>query len=248
MAIGDSFTEGVGDIRADGSVRGWADRVAAGLSVALAERGEAVEYANLAIRGRLLRPIVTEQLDAALALEPTPDLLTLNGGGNDMLRPGVRLDDLLSLTERAIERCLGAGVRPILLSGADPTSQLPFGRLVRKRGIYLTAGLREQSERHGITLVNVFDDDEIRDARYWSADRLHLNSDGHARVAALVLHALGFGPLPAPAAQESVAARSLSSNARYYREHVLPWVNRRLHGRSSGDDRVAKHPAWHQLP
>ena len=34
VAIGDSFTEGVGDERADGTVRGWADLVATALALA----------------------------------------------------------------------------------------------------------------------------------------------------------------------------------------------------------------------
>ncbi|HXR69821.1 SGNH/GDSL hydrolase family protein [Actinocrinis sp.] len=257
VAIGDSFTEGVGDVRPDGGLRGWADLVAAGLSAALAERGEPLEYANLAIRGRLLRPIVTEQLEAALTLDPAADLLTLNGGGNDMLRPGVRLDQLLELTEHAIRRCVEAGVRPVLLSGADPTAQLPLGRMVHRRAAYLTAGLAEVCARHGVTLVNCFADQEIRDPRYWTIDRLHLNSHGHERVAGLVLHALGFAPAPGSFAASdatlttpsgsvtaAVSAQGVTTNARYYREHVLPWINRRLRGRSSGDNREAKHPHW----
>ena len=246
VAIGDSFTEGVGDLRPDGSLRGWADLVATGLSAALAERGESLEYANLAIRGRLLRPIVTEQLDAALTLTPAADLLTLNGGGNDMLRPGVRLDDLLKLSEHAIRRCVEAGVRPVLLSGADPTGQLPLGRMVHRRAAYLTAGLAEVCARHGVTLVNCFGDQEIRSPHYWTVDRLHLNSHGHERVASLVLHALGYAAAPAASATAPAvpsAGRS-ATNARYYREHVLPWINRRLRGRSSGDNREPKLPTW----
>ena len=76
IAIGDSFTEGVGDEQPDGSVRGWADLVAQGLANAT---GQPVQYANLAIRGRLLAPIIEEQLEPALALRPT--LITFNGGG-----------------------------------------------------------------------------------------------------------------------------------------------------------------------
>jgi lysophospholipase L1-like esterase len=101
-AIGDSFTEGVGDELPDGSVRGWADRVAAGLASA---RGGEVRYANLAVRGRLLEPIVTDQLEAALSLAPAPTLITLNGGGNDMLRRGIDVARLVALTERAVRRC-----------------------------------------------------------------------------------------------------------------------------------------------
>ena len=82
VAIGDSFTEGVGDDLPDGRVRGWADLVAQGWADA---SGEAIEYANLAIRGKLIWPIVEQQLEPALALKPTH--LSFNGGGNDMLRP-----------------------------------------------------------------------------------------------------------------------------------------------------------------
>ncbi len=101
VAIGDSFTEGVGDELPDGTVRGWADLAAAGLAAAT---GEAVAYANLAVRGRLLEPIVTEQVPAALALTPAPTLLTLNGGGNDIMRPGVDTARLVELTEQAVRR------------------------------------------------------------------------------------------------------------------------------------------------
>ena len=90
-AIGDSFTEGLGDEPADGVTRGWADLVASGLA-----RGEAVRYANFAVRGQLLEPIVTTQLEAALALSPAPTMLTLNGGGNDMMRPGVDVGRLVA--------------------------------------------------------------------------------------------------------------------------------------------------------
>ena len=244
VAIGDSFSEGMGDELPDGTVRGWTDLVAAGLSTELARRGESVEYANLAIRGRLLQPIVTTQLDAALALRPAADLLTFNGGGNDMMRAGVDLTRLVAMIEQAVRRCLDAGVRPVVLSGADPTSQLPFGRTIRRRGTYLTEATGELCARYDITFVNAFGDEEIRDHRYWSTDRLHLNSAGHRRVADLVLHALGHGGPPPPAGSAAATRRRVTDNARYYREHVLPWIQRRLQGRSSGDDRHPKFPQW----
>ena len=246
-AIGDSFSEGMGDELPDGSVRGWTDLVAAGLSAGLADKGETLEYANLAIRGRLLRPIVTTQLDAALALAPAPDLITFNGGGNDMMRPGVVLTDLVAMIEQAIVRCAGAGVRMVVLSGADPTAQLPFGKTIHRRGTYLTAATAEVCARHDVTLVNVFDDQEIRHHRYWSPDRLHLNSTGHRRVADLVLHALGFGELPEPSGTGPAGRSGVAANARYYRQHVLPWIQRRVRGRSSGDDRDPKHAHWHLI-
>ncbi|MBW4717972.1 SGNH/GDSL hydrolase family protein [Saccharothrix obliqua] len=240
VAIGDSFTEGVGDELPDGSCRGWADLVAAGLATAL---GETVQYANLAIRGRLLEPIVTDQLEAALALSPRPTLITLNGGGNDMMRPGVDGARLVRLTEHAVRRCADAGVRLVLLSGADPSARLPFGRTVHRRGVALTTAVTLLARRHGLTMVDAFNDVEVRKAAYWSPDRLHLNAAGHHRVASLVLSALGHGEADEPLTHEPVARR-LATEARYYREHVLPWLGRRLRGRSSGDDRTGKHSAW----
>jgi lysophospholipase L1-like esterase len=238
-AIGDSFTEGVGDELPDGSVRGWADLVAAGLAAA---RGEPVQYANLAIRGRLLEPIVTDQLEAALSLRPT--LMTFNGGGNDMLRPRTDVGRLMALTSKAIRRCEEEDVRLVLLSGADPSDRLPFGRTIRRRGEELTAGVAALAAKHDLTFVNVFHDKEIRGAHYWSADRLHLNAAGHQRVAGLVLEALGVSEPPAPGHPTSPGTRKLLAEARYYREHVLPWVQRRLRRASSGDQRNGKHLAW----
>ena len=63
-ALGDSFTDGLNDTRADGSFRGWADRVAR----QLAKRDPSWSYANLAIRSRKLQPILDEQVEQALAL------------------------------------------------------------------------------------------------------------------------------------------------------------------------------------
>ena len=244
-AIGDSFTEGVGDELPDGAVRGWADRLAAALATA---RGETVSYANLAVRGRLLGPILTEQLDAALALDPTPTLITLNGGGNDMLRPRVAVADLVDLTARAVGRCRDAGVRLVLLSGADPSVGLPLGHVVRRRGEALTAGITALAHARDVDLVDVFHDAEVRRSPYWSPDRLHLNARGHERVAGLVLTALTGAAATAPTESwpesGSTTVRGPRSELRYYREHVVPWGGRRVRGHSSGDGRDGKHPGW----
>ncbi|GAA4941996.1 SGNH/GDSL hydrolase family protein [Actinoplanes utahensis] len=244
VAIGDSFTEGLGDTLPDGAERGWADLVATGL----AADGDQVEYANLAIRGRLLEPIVNDQLEAALALDPAPTLLSFNGGGNDMLRSSASLDRLIELTEHAIRRCTASGVRMVVLSGADPSDHLPFGSTFRRRGEILTQAVEKLLPRYDVTFVDCFRDAELRRHAYWSADRLHLNTNGHRRVASLVLAALGhpvaahvLDPTPPPSFR-------LLSEARYYGEHVLPWVNRRLRGRSSGDDRSPKFATWTPIP
>ena len=241
VAIGDSFTEGVGDELPDGTVRGWADLVAAGLATAL---GGAVQYANLAVRGRLLEPIVTDQLERALALSPAPTMITLNGGGNDMMRPGTDAERLTALTEQAARRCVDAGVRLVLLSGADPSERLPLGGVMRRRGAVLTRAVADLARRYDLTFVDVFGDIEIRKAAYWSPDRLHLNAAGHQRVAGLVLAALGHTAAAHVVDPGPAESRRVLAEARYYREHVLPWLHRRIRGRSSGDGRTGKYVDW----
>lgn len=240
VAIGDSFTEGVGDERPDGSPRGWADLVAQGLADAA---GEPIEYANLAIRGRLLAPILAEQLEPALALGPT--LVSFNGGGNDMLRPGTDIDWIISETERALLRIREAGAEPVLLAGANPTGGLPGGARVRAKGDALVSAATGVASRLGIRFADNWSDTELSGRQYWSPDRLHLAPVGHHRVASNVLRALGRGiPADWVVDADPVPRPSRSEQMRYTREHVVPWIQRRLTGRSSGDGRTAKHPDW----
>jgi lysophospholipase L1-like esterase len=240
VAIGDSFSEGVGDELPDGTVRGWADLVARGWADS---RGETIQYANFAIRGKLVWPIVEEQLEAALALKPTH--LSFNGGGNDMLRPRASISRIADAFTRVLWRCDDEGVRLILLSGANPSAQLPLGRIVQRRGDLLSAAVIQRvADREDVIRALNWRDSELSGPGYWSDDRLHMNSRGHHRVAARVLAALGervpegWWSLPElpPAAQ--------LTRREYAREHLGPWVQRRLTGTSSGDSRTPKHPTW----
>jgi lysophospholipase L1-like esterase len=233
VAIGDSFTEGVGDDLPDGRVRGWADLVALGLAAA---SPEPVGYANLAIRGRLLAPIVSDQLDAAIALAPA--LMSINGGGNDILRPRVSISSIADQLEAAVDRAVASGIHVLLVSGADPTRHIPLGAFVRARGDQLAASVRERLPKQHVTFVDNWADAELGRLPYWSRDKLHLNPLGHARVAGNVLAALAV-PIP-DASHPAPAQESHERTAAYWRRYVLPWIGRRLTGRSSGDNRAPK--------
>ena len=244
VAVGDSFTEGLGDVYPDGRERGWADLLAHGIATAT---GSPIQYANLAIRGRKLRPIMVEQIDAALALNPLPTMITINGGGNDMLRARMDIAPAIELTEQAVRRCVEAGIHVVLLSGPDPSRGLPFGKAISARGIALTEATRDLIERYPITFVDNYSDEETRRGGYWSEDRLHLNTAGHMRTAWRMLTALGYNPpfaLPHP---EEPMPPSIGDQLRYYREHVIPWMQRHFQGRSSGDGRSAKYPQLVQI-
>ena len=102
VALGDSFTEGMVD--PDESVPdrfvGWADRLARVLAANAAAEKLPFGYANLAVRGRKLDDVVGPQLERALAMDP--DLVSIVGGGNDLLRPSVDLDGLAQRLEEAV--------------------------------------------------------------------------------------------------------------------------------------------------
>ncbi|MFM9877423.1 MAG: SGNH/GDSL hydrolase family protein [Rhodoglobus sp.] len=233
IAIGDSFTEGYGDNLHDGTQRGWADLVALGLAAASAPA--TVRYANLAIRGRKLARIVGEQLDAALTQHP--QLLSLNGGGNDLMRPRVSIGFIADELERAARRATASGAHVLLLSGANPSRHIPMGSLLQRRGDQLAAAVSRRLPIAGVTFVDNWSTPELAQLRYWSRDQLHLNALGHARVAGNVLAALEV-PIPDFRVDEPTYARARTSA--YWREYVLPWIGRRLTGRSSGDNRLPK--------
>lgn len=239
-AIGDSFTEGMGDELADGSVRGWADFVAIGLSrAALAAGGQPISYANLAIRGRKLAPLLDEQLAPAIAMKPA--LLSLNGGGNDIMRPKILIDDVADKLVAAAQTATDAGIHVLLLSGGNPAKNMPLGSLMQRRGDELAQAVRARGPHAGVTFVDNWADEELTDIRYWSADKIHLNAIGHARVAGNVLNGLGITvPDQWGIDEDAVARASRRNTLGYYREYVVPWVGRRLTGRSSGDGRAPK--------
>lgn len=245
VAIGDSFSEGVGDERPDGVPRGWADRVAE-LFARPVEGTEpsTVHYANLAVRGKLLPSILADQLPAALALDPLPTHLSFNGGANDIMRPGFDRRGYIAGVRALVRRCQDAGVAPIILSGADASTYVPLGRVLRRRAVDLIDATAEMCEELGCTFVDVFADPVLRAAGYWSGDRVHLNAAGH-EYTAVVVAASQSVPCSVPERLPMTTdVRSFAREVAYYREHVAPWVSRRLRGRSSGDGRPPKIGAW----
>lgn len=233
VAVGDSFTEGVGDELPDGRLRGWADLVAIGLADA---SQEPVGYANLAIRGRLLAPIAGAQMDAAIALHP--QLISINGGGNDIMRPRVTISSIADQLVYAAARAASAGIHVVLASGANPTRHIPMGASIEKRGHQLADAVRGRLPMENVTFVDNWADDELAELRYWSVDKLHLNPAGHLRVAGNVLAALGV-TIP-DVVVDDIAEAARPRTAAYWRQYVLPWIGRRLTGRSSGDNREPK--------
>jgi lysophospholipase L1-like esterase len=241
VAVGDSFTEGIGDPRSDGRDRGWADR----LAESLAHNNPAIEYANLAIRGRRLAAIVDEQVPEAVDLRP--DLVTFAGGVNDALRRQWDLTAMAEALDYGIGQLASTGADVVIVTYGRPSHRsrvmgVVEGRLAEYRDVtYELAG------RHGCRVVDFWEYSVFDDPRFWSEDRLHLNPVGHERVAMAVQESLGT-PAPVPWWQPLPQVRPASPVHRIARDvtwagkHLAPWVGRRLTGRSSGDGVEPKRP------
>jgi lysophospholipase L1-like esterase len=241
VALGDSFTEGVGDddpTRPNG-LRGWADQVAE--AIAVHEPG--LRYANLAIRGRKLHQILDEQLEPALAM--APDLVTIYAGANDILRPSVDLDALVRDYDDALARLAGTGARLLVWTAFDPGGSAVY-RPVRGRFALYNELVREVADRHHATIVDFWRLRDYRDWRMWDDDRMHMSPAGHRRMAVEVLDLLGvphaLEALRLPDATSPTRREAVSADLAWARSHAVPWVRRRLTGRSSGDTVTARRP------
>ncbi|MDI6024257.1 SGNH/GDSL hydrolase family protein [Leucobacter sp. UT-8R-CII-1-4] len=241
VAIGDSFTEGVGDPEADspGGLRGWADRFAE----VLATMDEDFAYANLAVRGKLIRQITEEQLEAALDLRP--DLVSICAGGNDVIRPGADPDAVAVQLEYILRKLRETGATVIVFTGVDVAFQPVFRSIRGKVAIY-NENVRKVAQRHDCIVVDQWAIEQLQDPRYWADDRLHLNSLGHHTIAKAALDALNvpndLKPLDPPPLPQQNWRQARQEDVVWAREHLVPWVLRRIKHVSSGDNIVAKRP------
>jgi len=246
VAIGDSFTEGIGDPEpaSPGGYRGWADRVAE----VLFSQADDFAYANLAIRGRLLQQIIDEQIEPALELQP--DLITISAGGNDIIRPGTDPDEIAIRFDAAIGRLRAHGATVVMFNGPDIGMTPVLNRSRGKVAIY-NENLRTIAQRHDAIVADMWPMSELRDPRMWAPDRLHFSPVGHHTIARMVLATLNvdndlepYAPEPLPIASWRQAR---SGDMVWAREHLVPWVLRRIRHQSSGDNITAKRPGWPEV-
>lgn len=242
VAIGDSTTEGLDDPSPDGrGYLGFADR----LALSLARGHPGLLYANLGVRGRKLRQIRDEQLEPALALEP--DLASVVGGLNDILRPRCDIDELAAILEQMVAALTAGGATVLGMTFPDAAKVMPAARPARRRMQAFNRAIRSIGERHGMLIADL-DRNGVVDARLWAVDRLHANTAGHVRIAAAMEQVLGLDPELDPWAllpPANPVSRALvwQREAVWISRHAAPWVMRRIRGRSSGDGRSPKRPA-----
>lgn len=241
VALGDSFTEGIGDPDPDrpGYHRGWADRVAQ----ELAQSTEHFAYANLAVRGKLIEQIRDEQV--ARAMELKPDLITLCAGGNDVIRPGSDPDETARILDTVVQILSVTGATIVLFNGPDIRDTPMMGSIRGKVAIF-NENVRTVAKRHDAVVADMWSLRELTAKEMWDEDRLHFSPLGHHTIASMVLETLNvpheLDPVqPHPAAERSWREARVD-DAVWARHHLFPWVIRRLRRRSSGDGITAKRP------
>ncbi|TFD58422.1 SGNH/GDSL hydrolase family protein [Cryobacterium sp. Hh7] len=241
VALGDSFTEGIGDPeeQSPGGHRGWADRVAEVLS----EGTDDFAYANLAVRGKLIRQIADEQIEPALALRP--DLITISAGGNDVIRPGTDPDFIAARCDEVISGLSRDGATVVLFTGAD-VGFSPVFRSIRGKVAIYNENIRAIATKYDCIVADMWQLTEIQDPRMWAPDRLHLNALGHHTVARMVLHTLNVKNSLEPSEPEPMPGttwrQARTEDFVWAREYLVPWVLRRVRHQSSGDHILPKRP------
>jgi lysophospholipase L1-like esterase len=227
VALGDSFTEGVGDPypASPNGLRGWADHVA----VALAQQNPELRYANLAVRGRRMDEILHEQVQTAVMLEP--DLVTIYAGMNNLLLMRNDVDAMMARYAEGLKTLQQTGAVVLAFTAAD-LGTVPLFRRLRGRAAVYNELLRNIADDLGLQLVDFWRFSEFRDARLWDGDRIHLSPLGHERFAAKVLDTLAIThqltSRSAALLSSAPPVRDFRSNLRWTTAFAAPWVAKRM--------------------
>ena len=245
IALGDSYTEGMSDEKLHGNYRGWADRVADGMAKAHPD----FTYANLAIRGKLVKQVLEDQIDAALDQVTGPEtVISFHAGANDVIRPGYKSEIVLAQYSEAVRRLAASGATILLFTVLERTGNTGrSAKMWEERFGGFNRNVRAVGEEVGAIFADANEEPAFSDRRFLAFDRLHLNAMGHERVADAVLELLElpFDPdwrKPLPPAKPEPKLFKAAVSVLWFITFALPWMWRRARGKSSGDGRSCKYP------
>ena len=250
ITCGDSFTEGMNDEIVNDQYRGWGDRVAD----VMGEHASGFTYANLAVRGKLVHQVVANQVPLALSFVTGPEtLVSFHAGANDVMRPNYKPELVLPLYVETVRKIAASGATVLLFTVLERTGgKGKVADLWAARFHQFNENVRSVGKEVGAIIVDANEEELLSDRRFLAQDRLHLNSIGHDRVAQAVLEkiALPFAPTwraLLPLQNPIRWHRKFYESNRWFVSFLMPWIWRRLRGKSSGDGRLPKHSqpiAW----
>ncbi len=241
------MTEGMNDEIIAGNFRGWADRVADVLATTHSE----FTYMNLAIRGKLVGQVVREQIPIALQHisdrpKPSEVLISFHAGANDILRPKYSPEETIATYNKGVEILAERGIQLMLFCILeDFAAGSKTGSALAERFRFFNENVRQIAKEAGAILLDPNPEPFWHDKSFMSWDRLHMNSEGHYRAAQGVLaklelpHDPNFREPKLGGAKKS-QIKKLRENIHWFFAFLLPWIWRRIRGRSSGDGRSPK--------
>jgi len=189
---------------------------------------------NLAIRGKLLKQVVEDQIPTAIKyIEGKQTLVSFHAGANDVLRPNYRPEVSLPQYELGIKQLTDAGATVIVFTVVDKVEgKGKTAALWHQRFSAFNDNVRKVAAKYPVILFEAKNAEFLNDRRFLAFDRLHMNSEGHRRLANAVLEGLGFDFDP---------NWKVPGNISWVAIFLLPWIWRRIRGKSSGDGRIAKY-------
>ena len=245
LALGDSMTEGMSDVNFNGIYRGWADRTAE----VMAENWPGFTYANFAIRGKLVKQVVDDQIPMALPfIKGKETLVSFHAGANDVIRPKYDPHKTISIYNEGVDKLVRSGATLMLFCVLEDTgAKTRAAKIWQERFAFFNENVRRRAKAVDAILFDPNRDNFWRDTRFIDADRLHLNPEGHRRVAQAVLARFDLPHdkdwrKPLPEAKPITPAEKIAIDLKWFYSFAIPWMGRRLRGRSSGDGRSCKYP------
>lgn len=245
VALGDSLTEGLcdGSRMPSGEFRGWADRLAELLAQTSSAPGP-FRFANLAVRSRRIRDLTVEQVPRALELRP--DLVSIFMGSNDLVSRRGAPAALANELELNVRRLRDAGCDVLLVTPFLPHRRAAM--LFARRFAEFNAHVRRIAKETGSMLLDVEALPAIGDLGMWADDKVHLRSRGHRYLAYRSADVLGVPDAEALGGLEAALHDDEPLTSGWFRRDALPWIWRRLRGRTAGDGLSAKHDDYIDLP
>ncbi|MDX2008157.1 MAG: SGNH/GDSL hydrolase family protein [Meiothermus sp.] len=193
VALGDSFTEGIGDTVDGLELHSAQDWIALWMQTANPD----MKYTNLAERGQRAGEVRSQQMGRALKLEP--DLVSIVTGANDCLRGPFSAEGLKAEMGLMFGAFESTGARIFTSVLPDFTSRLELPSLVgeRVKRNLETANtiITELAERHRAILFDFRASGLEARGELWSEDGVHPNARGYfeiARAVALLIRANGI--------------------------------------------------------
>ncbi|KOS71503.1 lipase [Lysinibacillus contaminans] len=180
VAIGDSFTVGIGDEVEGKALKSWVDHFAQLHTPVLA-------YTNLAKRGLITKEIREQQLNEAVDMKPT--LVSIIAGANDILKGRWNREVFEDEMKLMVETLSKSGAFIIIGNLPDFTVRIPMPpeqkQLIKGQLIEANDIIQTLSNEYNLFHINLWSHSIAEDNTFWSEDLVHPNSLGYQQIGEL---------------------------------------------------------------